>query len=628
MRRVLICSSILFLLAAPALAADPYVDAGFAPATPRPDPDLVVVRELFYGAGGVDLTDYGLGGPHAYVQSVYFRLFVDNNASTVDSFTGLVIFPAEITILGFIRDQSPLGGELDDGLWTQSDTVFGIGSDPDAYSETARGFETGGGVATSEFIGQISDHSFVFGLNVDGGMDDFRVIIDYGDAFGDELSFDILAYDVGSLGGAEPTEGIRVGDETNPVVFGSGDFGEFPSLLEVPLTSTTPPIPADALPFEPLASLFMLRDPGSAARVDAYDTGRDVPIPDMFTIATGLGNPRGITDGNDGLLYATGRGGGFATFHPWLGTSTIDTTDDLGGNNQDITNLAGRDELFVVRGNGASSRIDLVDASVPEVTVSHALPAAQTDPVAVTDGPDGLLYVIATGGTLAWMDADGGSVDHVVLAPASGTYEDVTGRPGSDLLYLLRDTTGDTAIDTYDTGTGAMVYDWVTFAAPGTPVGITDGPDDHLYVLGAGTGGPAGYMELDAATGAQVLYHAFMDFLGPNLGLTNLAVHPTVAVDDGAPPAPAIRHLAAPNPFNAGVEIRFASPRPAPARVDVFDARGRFVRELDVEKRGDGLSSAHWNGRDDSGREMPSGTYLYRVRAGELGANGKLQLAR
>ncbi|NNF07371.1 MAG: hypothetical protein HKN21_11470, partial [Candidatus Eisenbacteria bacterium] len=65
---------------APVHAVDPYVDTGFTTATPRPDADLVLVREKFYGAGGLDLSAYGIaGGPHDYVQSIYVRLYVDGN---------------------------------------------------------------------------------------------------------------------------------------------------------------------------------------------------------------------------------------------------------------------------------------------------------------------------------------------------------------------------------------------------------------------------------------------------------------------------------------------------------------------------------------------------------------------
>jgi hypothetical protein len=67
-------------------------------------------------------------------------------------------------------------------------------------------------------------------------MDDFRVIIDYGDSFPADLSFDILPYDLGEVGGAVSSSGIRVGNVDDTVV-GNGDFGEVPALYGIPLTS-------------------------------------------------------------------------------------------------------------------------------------------------------------------------------------------------------------------------------------------------------------------------------------------------------------------------------------------------------------------------------------------------------
>lgn len=53
---------------------EPIVDTGIVVTTPRPDPDLVVVRERYFGAAGVDLTPYGIGtGSDDFVQSIYFR---------------------------------------------------------------------------------------------------------------------------------------------------------------------------------------------------------------------------------------------------------------------------------------------------------------------------------------------------------------------------------------------------------------------------------------------------------------------------------------------------------------------------------------------------------------------------
>ena len=49
----------------------------------------------------------------------------------------------------------------------------------------------------------------------------------------------------------------------------------------------------------------------------------------------------------------------------------------------------------------------------------------------------------------------------------------------------------------------------------------------------------------------------------------------------------------------------------------VFDMAGRLVRNLvTAEPHTPGRHEVVWNGRDDSGRQVASGTYFYRLEAG------------
>lgn len=107
----------------------------------------------------------------------------------------------------------------------------------------------------------------------------------------------------------------------------------------------------------------------------------------------------------------------------------------------------------------------------------------------------------------------------------------------------------------------------------------------------------------------------------------------TVTVEvDAASSAPSplsnSRLSAHPNPFNPRTEIAFEMPETGFCRLTIFDAMGRRVRTLV-----DGLvtSGAHvlsWDGRDDRGDALPSGTYLLGLRAGTYGETRKLSLVR
>jgi hypothetical protein len=71
-----------------------------------------------------------------------------------------------------------------------------------------------------------------------------------------------------------------------------------------------------------------------------------------------------------------------------------------------------------------------------------------------------------------------------------------------------------------------------------------------------------------------------------------------------------------PNPFNPRTELRFELRDAGRTRLTIFDARGMLVRRLVDATLGAGPHVRTWDGRDDAGRAVPSGTYLYRLESG------------
>jgi beta-glucanase (GH16 family) len=99
-------------------------------------------------------------------------------------------------------------------------------------------------------------------------------------------------------------------------------------------------------------------------------------------------------------------------------------------------------------------------------------------------------------------------------------------------------------------------------------------------------------------------------------------------VDDGATPArQALPLAAAPNPFNAGTELRFTLPADAIYDITVHDAAGRLVRTFHGLGR-EGANALRWDGRDDEGRNAASGVYHYRLKADGREAVGKMMLVK
>ncbi len=71
-----------------------------------------------------------------------------------------------------------------------------------------------------------------------------------------------------------------------------------------------------------------------------------------------------------------------------------------------------------------------------------------------------------------------------------------------------------------------------------------------------------------------------------------------------------------PNPFNPRTTIKYDLPVAGAVRLAVFDVAGRLVRTLVEDSMPQGSHEAVWDGRDSTGREVGSGSYLARLEFG------------
>ena len=68
-----------------------------------------------------------------------------------------------------------------------------------------------------------------------------------------------------------------------------------------------------------------------------------------------------------------------------------------------------------------------------------------------------------------------------------------------------------------------------------------------------------------------------------------------------------------PNPFNPETAIRYRLDRNAWVHLGIYDIRGQLIKTLAEGWQTSGVYSVVWNGRDELGREVASGTYLSRL---------------
>jgi len=105
----------------------------------------------------------------------------------------------------------------------------------------------------------------------------------------------------------------------------------------------------------------------------------------------------------------------------------------------------------------------------------------------------------------------------------------------------------------------------------------------------------------------------------------------TVGIDDDVQvnPYDYALHDNFPNPFNPETQIRFSIGSQEDVKLIVYDVVGRQVRTLIKGNAYDpGFHVVNWNGLDDQGQKVPSGLYIYRIKAGSFIADKKMLLVK
>ena len=95
----------------------------------------------------------------------------------------------------------------------------------------------------------------------------------------------------------------------------------------------------------------------------------------------------------------------------------------------------------------------------------------------------------------------------------------------------------------------------------------------------------------------------------------------------GLPDGPQLRQNA-PNPFNGGTVISWFQLQPGLARLEVYALNGQRVAVLQEGSRKAGQHRLRWDGRDERGRPLASGVYVYRLVTAETVHTRKLTLLR
>ena len=83
-----------------------------------------------------------------------------------------------------------------------------------------------------------------------------------------------------------------------------------------------------------------------------------------------------------------------------------------------------------------------------------------------------------------------------------------------------------------------------------------------------------------------------------------------------------------PNPFNSGTTIEFYLPQTAEIKIEIYNLLGQKVWTLWQGRHPAGQYQLRWDGRDEMGREVASGVYIYQLVVGKYRESRKMLLLR
>lgn len=83
-----------------------------------------------------------------------------------------------------------------------------------------------------------------------------------------------------------------------------------------------------------------------------------------------------------------------------------------------------------------------------------------------------------------------------------------------------------------------------------------------------------------------------------------------------------------PNPFNPSTSIHFTLKDDGIVSLNIYNVRGQLIRQLvNVQMRA-GEHVVEWDGRDQNGNRVPTGTYLYSINVNGFKATHKMALTK
>jgi flagellar hook assembly protein FlgD len=83
-----------------------------------------------------------------------------------------------------------------------------------------------------------------------------------------------------------------------------------------------------------------------------------------------------------------------------------------------------------------------------------------------------------------------------------------------------------------------------------------------------------------------------------------------------------------PNPFNPETNIEYALPRDTDVKLTIYNILGERIKVLVDEHQTAGYKRVYWNGTDQKGEDVASGSYFYRLETKGFSKVKKMMLVK
>jgi len=151
---------------------------------------------------------------------------------------------------------------------------------------------------------------------------------------------------------------------------------------------------------------------------------------------------------------------------------------------------------------------------------------------------------------------------------------------------------------------------------------------------GTENGTQTSYKYVDTEFEANTVYYYWLESISLN-GESEYFGPISVKTNGGGsspetPELPIVTKLydAYPNPFNPNTVISYSISEPTTVTIDIYNGKGQRIRTFSQNHTSAGTFRTNWDGKDETGKTVSSGVYIYSMKTGNFHQSKKMLLTK